>query len=166
MINATAALLIILVGILQVTLAARITLLQAPADLVLLFLVAWNMQENVKPEWRWALLGGLILGLSSALPLWVVLSQYALVGLMTVYLRQRIWQIPILTLLTATMLGTLIVDLISMVYLWLATSPFNLMEAVNFIIIPRVVFNMLLALPAYALISEISKLILPEEIAS
>ena len=164
LLNLSAGLLIFIAGILQVTLAPRITLLQAPADLVLLCLVAWNLQEEVEADWRWALLGGLILGLSSALPLWVLLIAYALVGLLIVFLRRRVWQVPLLTLLTATLLGTLIVDSISLLYLWLSASPFDLAQAINFIVVPRIVLNMVLAFPAFALVGELSKLALPREI--
>jgi cell shape-determining protein MreD len=164
LLNFVAVGLVTLSGILQVTLAPRITLLQAPADLVLLFLVAWNLQEEIEPKWYLGLMGGLILGLSSALPLWVLLLEYGLVGLLIVSIRRRVWQIPVLTLLTATLAGTFMVDSISLLYLWLTANPIDLIQILNFVLIPRVVFNMLLALPAFALISEIGKLFLPREI--
>ncbi len=164
MLNLLAGALITLAGILQVTLAGRITLLQAPADLVLLTLLAWNFQESIEAHWRWGLLGGLILGLSSALPFWVLLLEYSLVGLMIMLLRKRVIQIPVLTLFLATMLGTILIDGISLSYLWLSASPIDFQEAVNFVVVPHIVINMLLVLPASVLILEISKIFLPEEL--
>ncbi len=160
-----ASLLIFAAAILQVTLAPRITLLQGPADLVLLILVALILQEEIKLDWRWGLLAGLILGLSSALPIWVLLISYTAASAITYYLRARVWQIPMLTLFTSALLGTLTIDSISLLYLWLSANPLNFLEALNFILLPRVIFNMLIALPVFALVGELAKIFIPEEFA-
>lgn len=153
-------------AILQVTLVGRITLLQGPADVVLLTLIAWNLLEGVRPDWRMGLWAGLILSLSSALPFWVLLLSYGLSAALVQYLRNRVWQIPLLTLFTATVAGTLMVDLSTLAYLWLNANPLDFAQALNFVLLPRIVFNMLLALPVYTLIGEISKLFLPDEVAA
>lgn len=158
-------LLIISASILQVTLVTRITLLQAPADIVLLIMAALILQDDFHPNWRWGLLAGLILSLSSALPLWVLLVGYTASSSITYLLRKRVWQTPMLILFTSVLLGTLIIDGITMLYLWISASPFNLIEAINFIIIPRVIFNMLLAFPVFAIVGEMAKIFVPDELA-
>lgn len=158
-------LLIIGASILQVTLVARITLLQAPADLVLLIMVALILQDDFQPNWRWGLLAGLILSLSSALPLWVLLAGYTASSSISYLLRKRVWQNPMLILFTSVLLGTLVIDGVAMLYLWISASPLNLVEAINFIIIPRVIFNMLLAFPVFAIVGEMAKIFVPDELA-
>lgn len=164
MVYAIGAIILAIAALLQVTLAERVTLLQGPADLVLLTLAAWNLQESVEPDWRWGVLAGLMLSLSSVLPFWLVLVSYGAATLLIQLLRRRVWQIPLLTLFTSIVLGTLLIDGISLTYLWFAASPIDFQEAFNIVVIPSVILNMILALPAYALVGEVSKLLLPGEV--
>ncbi len=163
MANLFAGLLILISGILQVTLASRLTLLQGPADVVLLVLIALILQDGIKIDWRWSLFAGLILSLSSFLPIWVILSSYASASALTHFLSVRFWQNSILVLFTSVLLGSLLVDAITMLYLWINATPMNLSDALNFIVLPRLIFNMLLALPVYAVVGELGKLLIPEE---
>lgn len=164
MANLFSAILIISASILQGTLVTRIKLLQGHADLVLLVIVAIILQEDLKPDWRWGLLAGLILSLSSALPLWVLLASYTAAALICHWLRKRVLQIPMLILFTSILIGTLIIDGSTLIYLWLIANPLNLLDAINFVMLPRVVLNMLLALPIFALIGELSKIFIPSEL--
>ena len=152
-----------LATILQVTLADRVTLLSGPADILLLALVAWNLQEDVPPSWRWGVLAGLMLGLSSVLPLWLVLVSYTAAAALTQLLRLRVWQVPLLTLFTSVVAGTLLINGLALTYLWLGAHPIELGEAFNLVVLPSIVFNMILALPTYALINEIGKFLIPGE---
>jgi hypothetical protein len=156
-------LLLFLSTMLQVTLAERVTLLSAPADLVLLALVAWNLQEEVTPAWYWGAAAGLMLSLSSVLPFWLVLIGYTAVAALTQFLRQRVWQVPLLTLFTSIIAGTLFIDGLSLAYLWLVAHPIDLLDAFNLVVLPSLVLNMILALPIYTLVGEVGKLLLPEE---
>ncbi|MDA1330304.1 MAG: hypothetical protein O3B43_04460 [Chloroflexi bacterium] len=145
----------------QVTLADRITLLSGPADFVLLALMSWNLQEDIHPSWYWGLGAGLMLSLSSVLPLWVLLLSYSAAAAFCQFLRQRVWQVPLLTLFTSVVAGTLIIDGITLGYLWLGAHPISLIEAFNLVVLPSIVFNMILALPAQTLVNELSKFLLP-----
>lgn len=156
-------LLVIIAGLLQVTLAGRVMLLQGPADLMLLALLSWNLQEERPPDWRWGLLGGLILSLSSALPLWVLLLSYASAAATAQFLRTRVWQVPMLTYFTAIVTGTLLVDGVALLYLWLSANPLEIGQAFNLVILPRIVLNTLLALPLYVLVGEYAKVFMPSE---
>lgn len=165
MANLFSAILIIGASILQGTLVTRIKLLQGHADLVLLVIVAIILQDDIKPDWRWGLLAGLILSLSSALPLWVLLASYTATTIICYLLRKRVLQVPMLTLFTSILIGTLIIDGSTLIYLWLIANPLNLLDAVNFVMLPRIVLNMLLALPIFALIGELSKIFITSDLA-
>ena len=165
MANLFTAILILGAGVLQGTLVTRIKLLQGHADLVLLVLIAIILQEDIKPDWRWGLFAGLILSLSSALPLWVLLSGYTSSAIICYLLRMRILQVPMLTLFSSILIGTILIDGSTMIYLWLLSNPLNFIEAINFVLLPRIVINMLIALPVFAIVGELSKIFIPNELA-
>ena len=61
--NLIAAPVIVLVVILQSAVISRITLLSGYADLALVMLAAWALQEDVESAWHWAVATGLLVGL-------------------------------------------------------------------------------------------------------
>lgn len=159
---AVGLLLLLAAGLLQVTLIMRISLLQGPADLVILVLVCWMLQPGNKPSWIWGIPAGLMIGYASALPDFIPLIGYVAAAAICQVLKTRIWQVPLLTLVSATLLGTLTVHLSTAIYLWLSAQPINLLEALNLIIVPSMLLNLILVLPVNALIGEFNKLLSPE----
>ncbi|MCW5875855.1 MAG: hypothetical protein KIS85_03130 [Anaerolineales bacterium] len=149
--------------LLQVTLATRVTLLQGAPDLVLLVLVAWLLLPGNRPDWRWGLPAGLMVGYASALPDWVLLAGYAAGAGVCQLLSQRIWQVKLFTLLSGILLATLAVHLVTMLYLLLAAQPLNMVEAFNLITIPTMLLNLIFVLPLHAIMNEVSKLVQPIE---
>lgn len=152
-----------LATLLQVTLVYRVTLLQGPANLVLLVMFTWSLQDFDFPDWRWGVIAGLMLSLYSALPLWVLLFSYTLAAATAQFLQQRVWQVRLLTLFASVAIGSLLIDGISLVYLWLSANPINLLDAFNLVLLPSLVLNMILVFPVFALINEVSKLLIPSE---
>ncbi len=86
--------------ILQSAIVSRIALIQGTADLVLLALVAWAVQERVRTAWQWSIVGSLLVSVVSAVPLLAILAGYLLTTLIAVLLRQRIWGVRILGMFT------------------------------------------------------------------
>ena len=150
-------------ALLQVTLVMRITLLQGSADLVLLILISWMLQPGNKPDWKWGLPAGLMLGYASGLPDWVLVAGYAGAAGICQLLKQRIWQGQLLALLSATVLGTLCIHLVTLSFLFLSADPIDAVEALNVITIPSMLLNLIFILPVHAIMSELSKLISPTE---
>ena len=93
--------LFIVLGIFQSAVVSRLPLLHGTADLVLLVVIAWALQERVRSAWQWALIAGLVVGYLSALNLMIFLVGYLFVTGMALLLRQRIWQVPILAMFSA-----------------------------------------------------------------
>ncbi len=155
-------LLLLAATLLQVTLMMRINLLQGSADLVLLIMVAWMLQPGNRPSWVWGLPAGLLIGYASALPDYVPLIGYLAAAGVCQLLQIRIWQVPLLTLFSATLLGTLAIHLTTVVYLWLSAQPIAPLEALNLVTIPSMLLNLILVLPINALIGEVNKLLNPE----
>ena len=150
-------------ALLQVTLVTRITLLQGSADLVLRVLISWMLQPGSQPDWKWGLPAGVMLGYASALPDWVLLASYAGAAGICQLLKGRIWQGQLLALLSATLLGTLCIHLVTLGYLFLSAHPLDAIEALNLITVPTMLLNLIFILPVHGIISELNKLISPAE---
>jgi cell shape-determining protein MreD len=155
-------LLLLAAGLLQVTLVMRINLLQGSADLVLLVLVAWMLQPGNRTSWLWGLPAGLMIGYASALPDYVPLIGYLAAAGICQALQTRIWQVTLLTLFSAALLGTLAIHVTTIAYLWIAAEPIDFFEAFNVITIPSMLLNLILALPINGLMGEINKMLSPE----
>lgn len=150
--------------ILQTSVVSRIPLLLGTADLALLAIIAWALQKRVTTAWQWSLIGGMMFSLASALPLGVPLLGYGLSTGLALLLRRRVWQVPILAMFLTTFLCTLITQGIALIALLVVGDPIAVGEAFNLIILPSVIINLLLAVPIYALISDLAKWLYPEEL--
>src|SRR3972149_12256514 len=83
---------------LQTAVISRITLLSGAADLILLILVAWALQEQVESAWHWAVFAGLLVGFVSAVPPVVPIIGYVLAVAFSRFVIRQIWQTPLLAL--------------------------------------------------------------------
>jgi len=150
--------------ILQSSVVSRVPLLHGTADLVLLAIIAWALQKRVQTAWHWGIIGGLLVSFASALPLGVVLGGYLLAVSLALTLRSRVWQVPILAMLVATFLGTIIAHLITLVVLRVSGVPLPWLQALNMVILPSVLLNLLLALPFYVLLGDLARWLYPAEL--
>ena len=67
--NLVALPVIILAVILQSAIVSRVYLLSGIADLPLVMLAAWALQEEVETAWHWAVATGLLVGFVSGIPM-------------------------------------------------------------------------------------------------
>jgi hypothetical protein len=150
-------------ALLQVTLLARIDLLQGTADAVLLVMVAWMLQDGNRPDWRWGIPAGLMIGYASALPGWLMLAGYIAASGLCQLLHTRVWQVRLLTQASGIFAGTLVIQLLTLLYMWIEARPLGFGEAFNLVMLPSLLLNLILLLPVNALISELNKFIAPAE---
>jgi hypothetical protein len=151
-------------AILQTTIASRVTLLNGPADLIMLTILSWVLQDRSQTIWIWPLLGGLFYGIFSALPIWLPMIAYLLVTTLTLALRRRVWQVPILALFVSVFVGTLVTNALTYVVLSVRGVPLDIIEAINLILIPSLILNLILAIPVSAIVGEISRWASPAEV--
>src|SRR5512140_797976 len=111
--NLIAIPLLALVVILQSAVVPAFTLLSGTADLLLVMLAAWALQQGVSTSFQWALLGSLMMSLLSHLPWFIYLLGYGGVVLMARLLQRRVWEVPLLAMFSVTFLGTLIMHMMS-----------------------------------------------------
>ncbi len=155
---------LLFVMMLQSVIISRLPLLSGTADLVLLVIVAWSLQERVKNAWFWGLVGGVMVSFISAMPYFMPLFGYLFVVAFARLLRSRIWQIPILAMFTVTVVGTFLMHLLEIVGLFVNGQAVPFSESLNFVTMPSVLLNLILALPVYALMADLAKMVYPAEV--
>ena len=148
---------------LQTAVVSRITLLSGAADLVLLILVAWALQEQVQSSWQWAVLAGLMAAFISGLPPLTLMVAYLLAVGLARYVIYQIWQTPVLALFSVTFFSTLILHLITYLALLFRGASITFGDVLALITLPSVFLNLLLALPVHSLIRDLALWVYPAE---
>jgi rod shape-determining protein MreD len=149
--------------VLQMAVLSRLSLLSGAADLVLLVVAAWSLQERVDSSWQWSLLAGVIVGVASGLPLLVpVLGYLATTGLARLVLR-RVWETPILAMFIVVFFGTLVYLTLALVWASLAGGNYPSEQAFSLIILPSVLLNIGLAIPVFLLVRDLATWMYPVE---
>lgn len=159
--NLIAAPVILLAVILQSAMISRIYLLSGFADLPLVILAAWALQEDVDSAWHWAAGMGLLVGFVSGIPLYVPMTAYILIVAMAQALQRRVWQAPLLAMFSVTFLGTIIMDVLSYVALTVAGTAMPMEDVLGLLMLPGVLLNMLLAMPVYAVMRDLARWVYP-----
>ena len=155
--------LLILVIVIQSAVISRIPLLAGFGDLMLVVLAAWSLQPQVETAWHWAFLGGILTIFVTALPWPVILFGYGLVIIFARLMQGRFWQTPLLVMFSVTILGTLGINLFSIVVLQLAGTPVPFDDALGYITLPSLLLNLLLAIPVYVFMRDLAQWIYPTE---
>jgi cell shape-determining protein MreD len=154
---------LILTLVLQTTAFSRLPLLYGTADIVLLVILAWNLNERVKHGWEWVVLAGLMVSFVSALPLFLPIVGYILAAGLAYWLKKRIWQTPVLAMLFSTFLGTIMIQSLSLFTLNILGSNISTPVGFSLVILPSALWNLILAVPVYTLVGEMAAWIYPRE---
>jgi rod shape-determining protein MreD len=161
--NLIAVPLLILAFMIQTAVVSRITLLSGAADLVLLILISWALQESVQSSWHWAVLAGLVGAFVSGLPPYVLITAYLLAVLLARYILRIFWQSPILALFSVTFTSTLLLHLITYLTLAFRGAAISPGDVLAIITLPSVFLNFLLVLPVHSVIRDLALWVYPVE---
>jgi rod shape-determining protein MreD len=153
-----------ILAIIQSTIVSRMPLLNGTADLILLFIVAWALQDRVNTVWLWCLFGGAFASLYSALPLGVYLVAYLICAGIANLLKRRIWKAPFLAMLAATFISTLVIQLLSLAVRLITGVSIPIISSLNLIILPSLLLNLILAFPIFTIMRDIAGWLYPEEL--
>lgn len=159
--NLLAVPVILLAVILQSAVISRITLLSGFADLSLVMLAAWALQEEVESAWHWAVAMGLLIGFVSGIPWAVPVIGYCVVVALAKVFQRRVWQAPLLAMFSVTFLGTIFVNLLTLVVLRFLGVPLSIGDTLGLLTLPAVLLNMLFAIPAYAIMRDFASWVYP-----
>lgn len=149
--------------IIQSAIVSQIKLLSGYADLPLLVLAAWALQQRVKSAWHWALLVCVMLGFVSSMPWPILVVSYLGLVFSAQALQRRVWQAPLLAMFSLTFLGTLFMHLLSFGVLSILGTPFIFADVMSLITLPSLLLNMLFSIPVYAFMREMANWVYPIE---
>lgn len=153
---------LIVLLILQTVIAREIPLLQGSPDFVMLVLIGWALQRRVETAWHWGVIGGLMVGLLSAVPVYVIAPSYLVVVGLSLFFRQRFWKVSLMVMFIVTFLATLLTQLSVFFYLQIIEVPIPIMDTINLIVLPSILLNLLFATPFYIWMSDLAGWLYPE----
>ncbi|RJP51620.1 MAG: hypothetical protein C4586_04185 [Anaerolineaceae bacterium] len=149
--------------ILQSSIVSQVKLISGYADLLLIVLAAWALQERVKSSWHWAVTACLMLGFVSGMPWPVLAAGYLGVVFVAQTLQRRVWQVPLLAMFSVVFTGTLFMHLLSYAVLRLSGTPFSFFDVMGLITLPSLLLNMLFSIPIYTFMRDLAYWVYPVE---
>ena len=153
-----------LLTVLQSAIISRLPLLHGVPDLILLVLIAWALQDQVKTAWQWSLIGGLMIGYASILPLFVPILTYLAITSVGLIIKQKIWENQVIAMVAMTIVGSIFSQVIFAAVASIQGSKLPIMDTIKLIIMPSLLLNLLLTVPVYILMKDLAEWIYPEEI--
>jgi len=151
--------------LLQLSIISRMKLLSGNADIMLLVLAGWGLQERARGAWLIGVAASLLVGIVSGVPWYIYLVGYLSVVGMARLLIHRIWQAPLLAMFTVTLIGTLEMLMLTYIQQTIFEKALSLSEVLLQIVLPSVLLNLLLAIPIHALIKDLTNRLYPAEVA-
>jgi rod shape-determining protein MreD len=161
--NLVAFPLLALAVILQSSVVSQVKLLSGYADLPLIMIAAWALQERVKSTWHWAVLACAMLGFVSKMPWPALVIGYLSIVFVAQALQKRVWQAPLLAMFSVTFIGTLFVNFLSFAALQILGTNFSLGDVVGLIVLPSLLLNMLFSIPVYTFMRDLARWVYPPE---
>ena len=159
--NLVAVPVILLSVILQSAMISRIYLLSGFADLPMVLLAAWALQEEVDSAWHWAVAMGVLVGFVSGIQWFVPVVGYLIVVGLAQVLQRRVWQAPLLAMFSITFLGTIVLSMLSLAVLRFSGVPMPVGDVLGLLTLPGVLLNMLIAIPVYAVMRDLARWVYP-----
>lgn len=159
--NAIALPLLGLAVIVQSSIVGQFPLLRGTADVVLVIVTAWALQEAVSTGLHWAFLASVLISIVSSLPWFVYFATYGGVVVLAFLLQRRVWQVPMLAMFIVTFLGTALLHGLTILYLYLSGSVIPVADSLGLITLPGVLLNMLIAIPLYGMMRDLAGWVFP-----
>ena len=159
--NLVAVPVILLTVILQSAVISRVYLLSGIADLPLVMLAAWALQDGVDSAWHWAIATGLLIGFISGISWVVPVAGYIAVVVVAYLFQRRVWQAPLLAMFSITFLGSIFVSFLSVGVLGFSGVELPISDVLGLVMLPGVLLNMLLAIPVYTVMRDLARWVYP-----
>lgn len=153
-----------ILAIIQSTIVSSTPLLLGTADLLLLFIVAWALQDRVDSSWSWCLIGGIFASLYSALPFGAFIVAYLICVSITRLIKHRIWKAPFLAMLAAIFISTVVSQSIAFLSRVMLGVSLPLPDVFNLILLPSLLLNLILAIPVFSIMRDVARWLYPEEL--
>jgi len=154
--NLIAVPVILFAVILQSSVVSRVTLLSGYADLPLIMIAAWSLQDDVDTSWHWAVATGTLIGFISGINWVVPVAGYLAVVAVAKVLQMRVWQAPLLAMFSLSFLGTILFDGLAFTVLRLSGVSIPFQDAFGLQTLPRILLNLVIAVPVYAVMRDLA----------
>jgi len=142
--------------VIQMAIASRIPLLSGYADLLLVTVAAWSLQERSQTSWHWAIFAGVLVGWTSAIPWVIPILAYLLTVIFARALVRRIWQTPLLGMFVVVFVGTLLFHVLTIITLSLTGSRLVVGDALSVVTLPSLFINLSLALLVFPILRDLA----------
>jgi rod shape-determining protein MreD len=149
--------------IIQSSIVSGIPLLRGYADLTLVIVIAWSLQEGVTTAWHWAIVAGALTSFVTGLPWAIPMAVFLMAIFFSKTLQKRIWHAPLIALFTVTFLASLVSHLISFIYLNVTGASIPFADAFSLVTLPSLLLNLLIAIPVFWLTRDLARWIYPIE---
>jgi hypothetical protein len=159
--NLVAIPLLAMAVVVQSAIVPSFALLSGYADVLLVLLAAWALQEGVETGFQWALLGALMMSIVSHLPWIIYVAGYVGVVLLAQILQKRVWQVPMLAMFTVTFLGTAFMHVLTFAYLRLFGGSASFSDAMGLVTLPSLLLNLLVAIPMFGMMRDLARWVFP-----
>ena len=147
---------IVLAVILQSSIISGVTLLSGYGDLPLVMVSAWVLQPRVSTAWHWAIATGMLVGFISGIPWILPLVGYVVVVAIAKLLQLHVWQAPLLALFGLALLGTIVIDMLTFSFIRLSGTFIPFQDAFGLQTLPRILLNLVLSIPVYAVMRDLA----------
>src|SRR3970040_1670433 len=92
---------LVIVLMVQLAIFSQLPLLNGTTDLILLVLIAWSLNEKSQSAWFWAVIGGGLVSIISAIPFGAPLLIYLAITTIVHIGSRRIREFPVLGMMIA-----------------------------------------------------------------
>jgi len=155
---------ILLLASLQISLSGKFIILHGFADIILVWIIAWVVQTDLKRNWLWVVFAIAVVCYVSAIPWYANLISYLFVLALSVLFKKRLWQSPFLSFLLVLIAGSFFAYFIAFLSLKLSGSLININDAFYKIILPSAIMNLLIALPIYLIARDMVHWVYADEV--
>lgn len=159
--NLIAVPVILFAVVLQAAVISRVKLLSGFADLPLVMLAAWALQDEVETAWHWAVATGLLVGFVSGLTWVVPVLAYVFVVAFAQVFQRRVWQAPLLAMFGVTFLGTVFLNVLTLAVLRFSGVALAFTSVLGLLTLPAILLNLLLAIPTFAVMRDLAHWVYP-----
>jgi cell shape-determining protein MreD len=142
---------------------SRLPLINGSSDLFILFLSSWALQNKSIKNYEFALIAVVLISIVSTLPFYIYFITYFGIVFLANILKKRVWQTPILALAFTIIIGTLLEHGLTIIWLRLGGNILPIIQTIGLVTVPTLLLNLILSIPVYAIISNISGSLFPSE---
>ncbi|MCY4018601.1 MAG: rod shape-determining protein MreD [Chloroflexi bacterium] len=126
-------------------------------SLVMLLVLAWSIRSDLLSGFVWALVGGILLDLYSAIPIGTSSAALMIIVYAANGAAQQLYRMRIVTLLAMTLLATLFFQVYTYCALLLLGLSYDILMVIRIVFIPTIIYNLVGALPTYAIVRLIQR---------